>query len=407
MPVWSVLDWQVPAVKGLFWVLGAFALAVGVSLAFRPGDGYVLLVVPPYRIDFSIGLAVVMLVGGFVLLYGLLRLVVHTTRLPEYVRAFRLRQKNEKAQGALLGALQAWFEGRFSRAEKQASTAWDLGASPAAVSLVAAHAAQRVRNSERRDLWLKRADDSGADWRRAALATRGELLVEGREFEQAGAVLRELHASGPKHIATLQLLMRAERAQGHWDEVIRIARLLEKRSGLPGEAIAGILVDARVALLQRKPNDASTLAALWRDMPERERHMPQIASAAAGAYMRLGDCRSAHRIIEDALAEGWSAQLALLYGECEDEDALVRLEKAEGWLKSRPRDWPLLLTLGRLCAQRELWGKAQSYLEASIAVRPTRTAHIALAQLFDRIGRPHDANRHYRASADAGLAAES
>ena len=406
MPVWSVLDWQVPAVKGLFWVLGAFALAVGVSLAFRPGDGYVLLVVPPYRIDFSIGLAVVMLVGGFVLVYGLLRLVVHTMRLPEYVRAFRLRQKNEKAQGALLGALQAWFEGRFSRAEKLASTAWDLGASPAAVSLVAAHAAQRVRNSERRDLWLKRADDSGADWRRAALATRGELLVEGRDFEQAGTVLRELHDSGPKHIATLQLLMRAEQALGHWDEVIRIARLLEKRSGLPGEAIAGILVNARVALLQRKTNDASTLAALWRDMPERERRMPQIATTAAGAYMRLGDCRSAHRIIEDALAEGWSAQLALLYGECDDEDALLRLEKAEGWLKARPRDWPLLLTLGRLCAQRELWGKAQSYLEASIAVRPTRSAHIALAQLFDRIGRPHDANRHYRASADAGLAAE-
>lgn len=392
--------------RGLFWVLGAFALAVGISLAFRPGDGYVLLVVPPYRIDFSIGLAVVMLAGGFLLAYGLLRLLVHTLRLPEYVRAFRLRQKNDKAQGALLGALQAWFEGRFSRAEKLASTAWELGATPAAVSLVAAHAAQRVRNSERRDLWLKRADDSGADWRRAALATRGELLVEGRDFEKAGAVLRELHESGPKHIATLQLLMRAERALGHWEEVIRIARLLEKRSGLPGEAIAGILVNARVALLQRKANDASTLAALWRDMPERERRMPQIASAAAAAYMRLGDCRSAHRIIEDALAEGWSAQLALLYGECEDEDALMRLEKAEGWLKSRPRDWPLLLTLGRLCTQRELWGKAQSYLEASIAVRPTRTAHIALAQLFDRIGRPHDANRHYRASADAGLAAE-
>ena len=69
MPVWSVRDWQVPAVKGLFWVLGAFALAVGVSLAFRPGDGYVLLVVPPYRIDFSIGLAVVMLVISFAMLF--------------------------------------------------------------------------------------------------------------------------------------------------------------------------------------------------------------------------------------------------------------------------------------------------------------------------------------------------
>ena len=393
--------------KGLFWVLGAFALAVGVSLAFRPGDGYVLLVVPPYRIDFSIGLAVVMLLVGFVSVYALVRLFVHTVRLPEYVRAFRARQKQEKAHGALLGALQAWFEGRFSRAEKLATTAWDLGAAPAAVSLVAAHAAQRVRNNARRDLWLKRADDSGREWRQAALATRGALLVEGRDFEEARNVLRDLHDSGPKHIATLQLLMRAEQALGRWEEVIRIAKLLEKRSGLPGEAIQGILVGARMALLQKKTDNPSALKAMWRDIPEVERQNAQLASVAARTFMQLGDCHTAHRIIEDALEKNWATQLALLYGECQDVDALARLEKAEAWLKQHPRDWSLLLTLGRLCIQRELWGKAQSYLEASIAVHPTRTTHIALARLFDQIGRPHDANRHYRASADAGLVAEA
>jgi HemY protein len=64
----------------------------------------------------------------------------------------------------------------------------------------------------------------------------------------------------------------------------------------------------------------------------------------------------------------------------------------------------LLLTLGRLCVQRQLWGKAQSYLEASLAMQATRAAHITLARLFDSMGREQDATRHYRASADAGLA---
>jgi HemY protein len=59
-----------------------------------------------------------------------------------------------------------------------------------------------------------------------------------------------------------------------------------------------------------------------------------------------------------------------------------------------------LLTLGRLCVQRELWGKAQSYLEASLATRPTREAHITLAKLHERLGRPDEAARHFRASAD-------
>ena len=85
-------------------------------------------------------------------------------------------------------------------------------------------------------------------------------------------------------------------------------------------------------------------------------------------------------------------------------EAARRIERAEKWLKTNPRDSMLLLTLGRLCAEQELWGKAQSYLEASLAMQPTRAAHIALAQLLERIGRVADANRHYKASADPGLA---
>ena len=93
----------------------------------------------------------------------------------------------------------------------------------------------------------------------------------------------------------------------------------------------------------------------------------------------------------------------LLYGECLGTDALAQIERAEKWLKSRPGDRALLLTLGRLCLHQELWGKAQSYLEASLSAQPSRSAHIALAQLFERIGKAAEANRHYRASADAQL----
>jgi HemY protein len=401
--------------KGLFWAIGAFALAVGVSITLRANDGYALLVLPPYRVEVSLALLAVLLVAGFLVAYALVRGAAAVTGLPARVRAFRQRQKEEAAHGALLGALQALFEGRFARAEKLAARAWDLGAQQRpigpAVSLIAARAAQRVRNTERRDLWLGRADaagshgdgDAGEGWRSAALATRGELLVDARDYEAARAVLRGLNDSGPRHIATLQLLLRAEQALGHWEEVTRIARLLEKRSGLPPEALASILVKARIALLQKRTHDPRTLTEHWGDIPERERRQPALALAAARAFMQHGDCRRAHAIIEEVLAKDWSPNLVLLYGECRDEDALSRIERAEAWLRARPRDWPLLLTLGRLCAQRELWGKAQSYLDASLSVHPSRAAHVALAQLFERIGRVHDANRHYRAAADAGL----
>jgi HemY protein len=78
---------------------------------------------------------------------------------------------------------------------------------------------------------------------------------------------------------------------------------------------------------------------------------------------------------------------------------LGRIAHAEKWLHQHPRDEALLLTLGRLCREQQLWGKARSFLETSIAVRPTRAAHIDLAQLLDQLQESALAERHYRAAA--------
>ena len=59
----------------------------------------------------------------------------------------------------------------------------------------------------------------------------------------------------------------------------------------------------------------------------------------------------------------------------------------------------MLLVLGRLCQDKQLWGKAQSYFEASLSLNASRTAHIALAQLLDRLEQTELANKNYRAAA--------
>ena len=63
-----------------------------------------------------------------------------------------------------------------------------------------------------------------------------------------------------------------------------------------------------------------------------------------------------------------------------------------------------LYALGRLCIAAQLWGKAQSYLEASLNNAPTVDAHLALADLFERLERPGEAHAHYRAAAELSTA---
>jgi HemY protein len=81
-------------------------------------------------------------------------------------------------------------------------------------------------------------------------------------------------------------------------------------------------------------------------------------------------------------------------------EARARIERAERWLLERNRDAQLLATLGRLCGQAELWGKARSFLEASLSFEESRAAHLELARLAERLGQPDDAQQHYRRAAE-------
>ncbi len=388
--------------KGLAWVLVLFAAAVAASMALEDG-GYVVAVVPPWRVEVSLVMAIFVALGAFVIGYFVVRIASHALALPTHVRAFRARRHERGGRRALSAAMQALFEGRYGQVEKHASQAWESGIEPGLTSLIAARAAQRRRDEPRREEWMQRAAAAEPEWRRARMVIRAEQLLEERRFEEARQVLQELHTGGARHIATLQLLLRAEQGLGHWSEAVRLARALEKREALPAEAAESLVVRARTSELSRVSHDPASLAGFWRELPERERTHPRIAAAAARAFMQLGDCRSAHRLIERALDESWESDLVLLYSECSDPDALSRIERAEAWLARHPDDQDLLLTLGRLCIQCELWGKAQSYLEASLSAQPSRAAHVALAGLFDRLERPEEAHRQYRAAADPGL----
>jgi HemY protein len=156
--------------------------------------------------------------------------------------------------------------------------------------------------------------------------------------------------------------------------------------------------------LKRKALDTRALEEAWRKIPQEERTNRRVAVAAAQCFIALGGCTRAHGIIEAALAAEWDTELVGLYAECDGGDTVARIERAEGWLKQHAEDAALLLTLGRLCAQLELWGKAQSYLDASVAVEPTWSAHLALARLHERLGNVEAARKSYRESLDLALA---
>ena len=303
-----------------------------------------------------------------------MRLIGHTLALPAQVRAFRERRKREQAQSALASALQCYFEGRFARAEKEAALAWEAGAAPGIAALIAARAAHQMREFERRDQWLERAEAAGESLRAARLLTQAELALDERDFIGARDALRSMHGTGPRHIATARMQLRAERGAQNWEEVLRLASLLAKRGALPPAIAEEHRVQAHIELLARESGDRGSLEARLRRIPSADLALPRVAAAAARRAAALGEAALARELIERGLGAEWNAALVALYGEIEkldaakrQDEARARIERAERWLREHAEDPQLLATLGRLCVAAELWGKAQNYLEASLS----------------------------------------
>jgi HemY protein len=387
--------------RALFWLLAVFACAVALAIIGRGNDGYALFVYPPWRVELSLIFFFVLFGAVFGLVYMLARLVHHTLELPVHVRAFRERQRASKARDALLASANAYLEGRFARAETEARQAFDAGESRALAALIAARAAHQLRALDRRDAWLERSAESGDPLHVARLVTRAELLLEDRDYIGARAVLRDLHGSGPKHIATLRLLLRAEFGARNWEEVLRLSGVLAKRDAISPALQEEYKSQALAEVLSALKEDPVGLEARWRRVPARDQAVPRIALAGARQAASAGRFGLAREIIEKSLAQEWNAALVDLYGTTAGDDVRLRIEKAERWLPDHQGDAGLLLTLGRLCVRAELWGKAQNYLEASVSFEPSRLTHRALAHLFERLGKISDANRHFRMAAEA------
>lgn len=385
--------------RTLFWLLALFSLAVGLSLAARYNEGYVLLVLPPWRVQVSLNLLMLVLVLVFILVYALLRLVMNTLRMPAAVQEFRLRKQKEKAVQAVLDALRFLYEGRYGHAVAHAERAHAAGESPGLTALLAARAARAMRDEKRELGWLERAAEHDREIRTARLMTAADLHYDARRFDAGLESLDLLQRSGQRHIAALRLALRTHQALGHWRDVLRLTRQLEKHKALTAEHAASLKLRAHQENIRILANEPVALLGYWRDQPSAERADARLALAAAQALIAGGDSAAAQRIVEQQLDAEWNSELALLYADCRGGDLLARLTRAENWLKKQPGDALLLLALGRLCQQQQLWGKAQSYLEASLSVQSGRAAHIELARLFDHLGRADQANHHYRAAA--------
>src|SRR5450830_176445 len=392
------------------WLLALMAAAIGIAVTARFNPGNVVLFYPPYRIDLSLNFFLLLQVVLFVLLYLLVRAVRATARMPAQVAAYRQRKRERDGNKGLREALKALFEGRFGHAEKAALRASELPENVGVASLIGARAAHRMRQSTRRDQWLNKLVDDNA-MKTARLMTMTELLVDDHQPEAALEAVRELNASGTRHIHALQWSLKAEQQAKNWPEVLRLVRSLDKHRALHPALSSRLRELAYDHLLSDRSHDAESLMRVWSTIPSVDRVKPYVACRAATALNGRGLHDEARLVAEESLAANWDERVVRAYRDAAapagSAALLAQIEHCEAWLLERPLDAELALTLGSLCLKQKLWGKAQRYLEQALsdATDPVmvREAHLKLAQLHEALQQPEQAASHYRQCALATI----
>lgn len=392
--------------KHLLWLLLLFAAAVALVMASH-NPGYVLLVWPPWRVELSFTLFIVLLVLGFLLGYALLRLIAAATSLPEQVRRYRLERAREKAHALLDEALAAFFEGRYAAAEKAAARAMATGDSSALHPVIAARAAHELHEYEKRDAYLEAVEHRTPGDDTMRLMTSARFLLDQHDPQGALNALRKLRAAGVKnHAGAMMLELKAQQQAGNWSLVLDLLDRLEKRDGIDVTLAAELRQQAWLEKLRRE-DDLDGLKDCLAQMPAELKRRGRIVAAAASALIAHGGCAEAQKLLTDSLNAHWDGELVALYGECRPGeerscDLVGQIEQAEKWLPHHRDDGGLLLALGKLCMHQGLWGKAQSYLDASLSVSPSPVAYTALAQLAERQDKKEAAFGYYRKAMELG-----
>ncbi len=383
--------------RAALWLLALFGVAVATALFAGNNQGTITLYWPPYRIDLSLNMVLLLLVGGFVTLYAALRALAALLELPHQARRWRVQQKERAMHAALLDALTHMLGGRFIRSRKAAVAALSqehaLEASGEAVPhgkqlralahMIAAEASHALQDRATRESHLQdalqeapmRGTVNEQEMHEGAQMRAARWSLDDRDASAALERLAALPQGAARRTLALRIKLKATRLDRQTQEALDTARLLGKHRAFSPAAAQSIVRGLATELIN-SAHDTAQLQQIWLSLEPAERSMPELAIHAAQRLAALGGEATQVRAwllpvwermvdLPDALADHHALKLVrALEAGLDELDApwLARIESAH---QTNPRDARLQYLAGMACLKRQLWGKAQQLLTQS------------------------------------------
>lgn len=383
-----------------FLLLAIIALigAVALSLGVLKDPGYILLGYGEWSVETSLALFVVALFVLFFVIYFMLRSVAGIRRLPGRTRHWNQQRRVLRSRRLLNEGLIALAEGHWQDAEKKLLKNAGDSDSPLLGYIAAARAAQQQGAHERRDEYLRLAHSGMPEADIAVGLTQAELQISHQQMEQALATLTRLRELAPRHVHVLEMLAKLYRSLGDWNRLHELLPELRKRKALVPEEIDRIEAETVGELMRQAAadKDLDRVRGLWNHLPRRLKRDEQLQVLHINQLDALGATGEAEDLVRSSIRSEWNDRLVYFFGRLHGGDPKRQLSLVEGWLKEHDQNPVLLLTAGRIAMRNKLWGKARTYLDASIGIAPTMESYQVLGALLEQMGEGDEAMGCYR-----------
>ncbi|MFL0797454.1 MAG: hypothetical protein K6L73_08180 [Cellvibrionaceae bacterium] len=384
----------------LLWLVGALC-AGGLLYQFIAADsGYVLIAYGDYALEMTLwALAVVLLAAGFCV-WLFWRLASGTLGFTSGVFAGLSSRKQRKARKETTEGILDYLEGYWSRARQRLEKAAPHSETPMLNYLVAAHAASAQGKAQLARENLAKAEKCADKEALVIEITKGRLHLLAGRYEAALAAFMRCREKAPKHPVVLNLLHKVYLKLEAWSDLMLLLPNLKDADVLTKEEynslIEKIYFHQLENFLEPVPVKVKEADELWLQMPKALKRKAPLLEAYILILREANREQDAEQLLKEFLKRDWDGALINLYGLVAADDVAKQLLLAETWLRERPGDAGLLLTLGRLCLRNELWGKAKEYFNSAIEQGRGAEAYAEQARLLAHMGEYEASNQYYQ-----------
>jgi len=385
-------------VKFFMYLLLLVVIALGAVLLVRDDPGLLLLRYREWEVETSLAVAVVALFCAVIAVHFAFRFARGLWRLPRSMKSRSQTRRYAKVRRQLTQGLIDLAEGRFEQAENHLVRLVDFSESPLVHYLSAARAAQLQGKHDARDSYLKAAHDANPDAELAIGVTQAELQLAHQQTEQALATLTHLHSVAPKHDFVTMLLARAYHELQDWRALVELLPVVRRRKLVKPARLRELELSGYRGVLELASGNQQDFEMAWSKLPKDLQSDASLLRYYFEQFARQGwSNSSAEQALLKAIDQQWDDGLIEVYGRYQARDATTQMTRVEKWLDDYGHNEQLLLALGRISVRARLWGKAQSYFEASIGARATAAACLELADLFEQqLQQPEKAVEYYQ-----------